>query len=93
MQDQLTLGAPDDVVLKVSHFNAALCCRIVREAKPDSTAYGGLTCVTKYELIEKPEQVVDSTCMPDRLAHNTRGRDDAMVIITEHKLYSNGNDD
>lgn len=69
------------------------CCRVVREAQPNSTAYGGLTCVTNYELIEKHEQVVDSACMPDRLAPEELGHEDAMVIVTKHQVFSNGDDD
>ncbi|KAK9862011.1 hypothetical protein WJX84_000959 [Apatococcus fuscideae] len=67
--------------------------RVVREAQPNSTAYGGLTCVTNYELIEKHEQVVDSACMPDRLAPEELGHEDAMVIVTKHQVFSNGDDD
>ena len=70
-------------------------CRTVREAKPNSTAYGGLTCITDYELIEKNEQVVDSACMPERLAPMISGHpssEEAMVIVTKHQLFSNGDE-
>ena len=78
---------------KVSETNDLPYCRTVREAQPNSTAYGGLTCVTNYELIAKHEQVVDSACMPDRLAPEASGHEDAMVIVTKHQVFSNGDDD
>ncbi|KAK9847377.1 hypothetical protein WJX84_005979 [Apatococcus fuscideae] len=63
----------------------------VREAKPDHTAFGGLTVVTDYHLIQKDQdqKVVDSVCIPERHSHNTRHGTDSMVIVTDRKFWSN----
>lgn len=83
-------------------FQVKMCtCRVVKMAAADVVSHGGLTTVSNYHLIPKSESVVDSTFMHDNYSSPTKtpaktpgsGNDDsALVIATQHKLFSLADD-
>lgn len=49
-------------------------------------SHGGLTTITEYQMIEKTENVVDSSFMHDKYVSRSDG--DALVVATDYHVYS-----
>ena len=68
--------------------------RQVKLADSGVQSYGGLTTCTDYHLIPKKESVVDSVFMHDKYAGpGAAGDEAAMVVFTEHRVWSLADDD
>jgi hypothetical protein len=76
------------IVASCGTFTVLWNFRAVKTAAPDVTSMGGLTTVTTYHLIAKKERVVDSVFMHDKYARTPTGAEDAMVVVTDRKVYA-----
>ena len=82
------------IVASCGNYTILWNFRSVKVAAADTTSMGGLTTVTSYHLIRKGEHVVDSVFMHDNFNRSAAGAgESAMVVVTDRKVYTVGEDD